>query len=333
MAHSVSAPLLVASTRDGVTLPVIDITDPRFAVPDDAASLARLFAQASAEEQRNRRLPKFIMRFLLKRAAKRSLLVRALFGGEGSFLDGITTYVMKLGADHLPPPFDSAVDKRVAASAQLKLLRLRTQQVATLLADGIGDALEAEPAVPLHLVNIAGGPAIDSMNALILLRQRGADLKRPIVIHVLDQDDAGPFFGSNALAALTADGAPLAGLDVTFRHRHYDWNAPAALEAVLHDLAESGAVVAASSEGGLFEYGSDDAIVGNLAALRAGNVRVVAGSVTSNDERRRRMATASRFKLIPRGLTGFAPLAERGGWRVARTESAQLSEQVLLLPA
>ena len=333
MTHSVSAPLLVASTRDGVTLPVIDVTDPRFAVPDDTANLARLFAQASAEEQRNRRLPKFIMRFLLKRAAKRSLLVRALFGGEGSFLDGITTYVMKLGADHLPPPFDSAVDKRVAASAQLKLLRLRTQQVATLLADGIGDALEAEPAVPLHLVNIAGGPAIDSMNALILSRQRGADLKRPIVIHVLDQDDAGPFFGSNALAALTADGAPLAGLDVTFRHRHYDWNAPAALEAVLRDLAESGAVVAASSEGGLFEYGSDEAIVGNLAALRAGNVRVIAGSVTSDDERRRRLVTASRFKLIPRGLQGFAPLAARAGWRVARTESAQLSEQVLLLPA
>jgi hypothetical protein len=333
MAHSVSAPLLVASTRDGVTLPVIDVTDPRFAVPDDAASLARLFAQASAEEQRNRRLPKFIMRFLLKRAAKRSLLVRALFGGEGSFLDGITTYVMKLGADHLPPPFDSAVDKRVAASAQLKLLRLRTQQVATLLADGIGDALEAEPAVPLHLVNIAGGPAIDSMNALILLRQRGADLKRPIVIHVLDQDDAGPFFGSNALAALTADGAPLAGLDVTFRHRHYDWNAPATLEALLRELAASGAVVAASSEGGLFEYGSDEAIVGNLAALRAGNVRVIAGSVTSDDERRRRLVTASRFKLIPRGLQGFAPLAARAGWRVARSESAQLSEQVLLLPA
>ena len=90
MAHSVSAPLLVASTRDGVTLPVIDVTDPRFVVPDDAANLARLFAQASAEEQRNLRLPKFIMRFLLKRAARRSLLVRALFGGEGLFFATLT---------------------------------------------------------------------------------------------------------------------------------------------------------------------------------------------------------------------------------------------------
>ena len=326
-------PLVRALTRDGISLPVIDVTDARFRVPDDADSLRVLFDRSVEEARRHQRMPQFIMRFMLRRAARQSLILRALFGGEGSFLDGITTYVMKLGADHLPPPFDSAVDKRVAASAQLKLLRLRTQQVATLLADGLGDALEAEPAVPLHLVNIAGGPAIDSMNALILLRQRGADLKRPIVIHVLDQDDAGPFFGSNALAALTADGAPLAGLDVTFRHRHYDWNAPATLEALLRELAASGAVVAASSEGGLFEYGSDEAIVGNLAALRAGNVRVVAGSVTSDDERRRRLVTASRFKLIPRGLQGFAPLAARAGWRVARAESAQLSEQVLLLPA
>jgi hypothetical protein len=325
-------PLRRAATRDGVMLPVIDVTDPRFAISDDPESLAHLFAQASAEEQKNRRLPAFIMRFLLRRAAKRSRLLRAIFSGDATFLDGTTTYVMKLGADNLPPPYDNRMDKRVAASAHLMLLRLRTQQVAHLLADGLATALAQGPALPLALVNIAGGPAIDSMNALILLRQRGIDLTRPIVIHVLDQDDAGPFFGSNALAALTADGGPLNGLDVTFRHRHYDWNAPAALEALLRELAEPGTIVAASSEGGLFEYGSDEAVVGNLAALRAGHVCAVAGSVTSNDERRRRMMTASRFKLHPRGLDGFAPLATRAGWQVTRAESAQLSEQVLLEP-
>ena len=333
MTHNVSASLPRASTRDGISLPVIDVTDPRFAVPDDAASLARLFAQASAEEQRNRRLPKFITRFLLKRAAKRSRLLRAIFSGDATFLDGITTYVMKLGADNLPSPYDHPMDRRVARSAHLKLLRLRTQQVAHLLADGLTADLAKAPGAPLALVNIAGGPAIDSMNALILLRQRGVDLTRPIVIHVLDQDDAGPFFGNNALAALTQDGAPLAGLDVTFHHRHYDWNVPFALDALLRELAESGTIVAASSEGGLFEYGSDEAIVANLEALRAGHVRAVAGSVTSDDERRRRMMTASRFKLHPRGLKGFAPLATRAGWRIARAESAQLSEQVLLVPA
>jgi hypothetical protein len=238
---------------------------------------------------------------------------------------------MKLGADHLPPPFDGPTDRRVAASAQLKLLRLRTQQVATLLADGLGAALGDAPGTPLHLVNIAGGPAIDSMNALVLLRQCGADLKRPVVIHVLDRDDAGPFFGRNALAALMADGAPLAGVDITFDHRPYDWNDTGALGELLRETA--GAIVGASSEGGLFEYGEDDAVVANLKALRAGNVRVVTGSVTGNTERHRRNITVSRFKLHPRGLAGFAPLAARGGWHIARSKPAQLSDQVLLAPA
>lgn len=332
-ADDMSRPLIRAATRDGIMLPVIDVTDPRFALPDDPDSLARLFAQSNAEEQQNRSMPRFIMRWILRRAAKRSLLLGAVFSGDGSFLDGITTYVMKLGADHLPPPYDSPMDKRVAASPHLTLLRLRTQQVAKLLADGLVAELANAGSTPLHFVNIAGGPAIDSMNALILLRRRDRDLlRRPIVIHVLDQDDAGPVFGRNALAALVQDGAPLAGLDVVFRQRQYDWNGPASLDALLRDLGPD-AIVAASSEGGLFEYGSDDAVVANLKSLRAGNVRVVAGSVTSGDERRRRSITATRFNLHARGLEGFAPLAERGGFRVARSEPAQLSDQVLLTPA
>jgi hypothetical protein len=167
-----------------------------------------------------------------------------------------------------------------------------------------------------------------------VLRQCGGDrLRRAIAIHVLDQDEAGPAFGRNALAALMQDGGPLAGLDIAFHHLRYDWNEPAALERLLGELNASGGVIAVSSEGGLFEYGSDAAVIANLKALRAGKVAIVAGSVTSADESRRRMIMASRFKLVPRGLEGFAPLAEAGGYRIARGEPAQLSQQVLLAPA
>ena len=100
----------------------------------------------------------------------------------------------------------------------------------------------------------------------------------------------------------------------------------------MRELGTVGAIVAASSKGGLFEYGSDAAIVANLEALQAGNVKLVAGSVTSSGEAHRRQITASRFKLIPRGLEGFAPLAERAGYRIAQAETAQLSDQVLLRP-
>jgi hypothetical protein len=368
--------LIYAATQEGHVLPVIDITNPRFAVPDDPESLRQLFAASSDEEQRRRRVPKFIMQWMLKSAARRSRLIRALFSGDATFLDGITTYVMKLGAANLPPPYDSPVDKRLAASPHMTLLRLRTQQVARLVADGLVAELASAPSAPrrhllsspgraegaspgdpdnkdntfvsgmagtspamtterpLHLINIAGGPALDSMNTLITLYCRdGALLRRPIVIHVLDRDDAGPFFGRNALAALMKDGGPLNDLEIAFDHRSYDWDRPASLEELLRELRAANAVVVASTEGGLFEYGSDAAIVANLTALRAAGVKLVAGSVTSADEARRRMITATRFKLIPRGLEGFAPLAERGGYRIARAETAQLSEQVLLKAA
>jgi hypothetical protein len=323
--------LIVAAKRDGEPMAVIDVTDPRFAVPDDRDSLQRLLDASRKEERRRRHVPRFVMRWMLNRAAKRSRLLRDMFGGTSAFLDGITTYVMKLGADNLPASYDNPTERRIAAMPNLTLLRLRTQQVARLVADGLGPELTAAPTVPLHLINIAGGPAVDSMNSLIILNRRdSALLRRPVVIHVLDSDAAGPFFGRNALAALMAEGAPLAGLDVTFDHREYDWNEPASLEALLRDLNAAGAVVAVSTEGGLFEYGSDDAVVSNLQALRAGGVKQIAGSVTADDEARRQMITASRFKLIPRGLNGFAPLAERGGYRIVQAETAQISDQVLL---
>ena len=90
---------------------------------------------------------------------------------------------MKLGAANLPPPYDSPMDKRMASSAHLTLLRLRTQQVARLLADGLAADLANAGAAPLHLVNIAGGPAIDSMNALILLNARSSRLVAAIDRH------------------------------------------------------------------------------------------------------------------------------------------------------
>lgn len=325
--------LVYAQTREGHSFPVIDVTDARFAVADDSESL-RVLIEASAKEETQRRgVPKFIMRLMLKWLTKKSLLARALFASDATFLDGLSTYVMKLGPDNLPPPYDGPADKRFAGSAHLTLLRLRTQQTARLLADGLVADLAGSAGTPLHLINIAGGPAIDSLNALILLqREKPNLLQRPIAIHVLDGDEAGPFFGANALAALQAEGRALAGLNVVFQHRPYDWNQPAPLEKLVRELAASGAVIAASSEGGLFEYGSDDAIVGNLRALHAGGVGLVAGSVTKDDEARRRMIANSKFKLVPRGLHGIAPLAERGGFAIAQVAPSHFSDQVAWRP-
>lgn len=324
--------LIHASTRDGISLPVIDVTNPRFAVADDPPHLNSLLEASAREEQSRRFVPRFIMRLLIKGLTRKSLLARALFGSGSEFLPGLSTYIMKLGPENLPPPYDSATDKKFAASAHLTLLRLRTQQTARLISDGLAEDL-TDDAAPLHLINIAGGPAIDSLNAIILLRRdRPELLRRKIVIDVFDLDDAGPFFGANALAALMAAGRPLAGLDMALVHRRYDWNETAALTDHLASLAKAGAVAAASSEGGLFEYGEDNAIVANLRALHTGGVRLIAGSVTNDDEARRRTIRETGFNLKPRGVRGFMPLATLGGYAIARAEHSHFSTQVQLRP-
>jgi hypothetical protein len=327
--------VLTAKTREGYDLPVIDLTDPRFAVPDDPAAARALHDAFVASERRRRFIPGFIMRMILRRAARQSRLIRAVFAPQGGYLDGLSTYVMKLGPGNLMPPWDSAMDRRVAASPHIGLLRLRMQQVARLLAEGLVEHLRVRPGAPLALINIGGGPALDSLNTLILLaRDHPTLLGRRIAIHVLDGDGDGPAFGANALAALAAPGRPLHGLDIAWQHAPYDWNDTAPLAGLVGTVAAAGAIVAASSEGALFEYGSDDAIVANLVALRAhdGAARLVAGSVTRVDEVRRRMLAQSSFRLVPRGLAGLAPLVARAGFAIVRSENAWLSDQVLLRP-
>jgi hypothetical protein len=314
-------------------LPVIDVTHPAFGVPDDPASLAARRDAFLAWDRRNRRMPWIVTRLLMRLAARRSLLLRKILGSGNEYLDSITTYMVKLGADHLPPGFDSPVDRKVATAPHVALVRLRMQQIAGLLAEALLAPLADAPDAQLHLVNIAGGPALDSINALIMLARAHAKLiHRPIAIHVFDAQQDGPTFGARALLALTAPEGPLHGLEVQFQHHAYDWNDTAPLARLLAGLAADGAIIAASSEGGLFEYGTDDAVVANLTALARAGVPIVAGSVTSSSELRKRMIAQAGFRLFPRGLEGFAPLAERSGYAIAESHTAVMSEQVLLRP-
>ena len=321
-----------APAPDGHELPVIDVTNPAFRVDSSAEGVEALRRAHFAETRRNR-LPPFLIRAMLRLLARRSLLVRALVKPEASYLGGLTTYALKLGAENLMPPFDHPIDRRIGASAMVTSMRVRLQQTAELIAEGLRAPLGERPGASLHLVDIAGGPAMDSLNALILLRAAAPDLlTRPVTIHVLDLDDKGPRFGASALAALLAAGGPLAGLEIGCRHVPYDWNETAVLVRLLRDLPAQ-AVIAASSEGGLFDYGSDEAVAANLAALRHGGAALVAGSVTRADELTRRSLAGARFKLVPRGTESFAALAGRAGWRLVRAAPALISDQVLLEPA
>jgi hypothetical protein len=197
--------VVFATTADGLRLPIIDVTHPAFAIADDPASLAARRDAFLTWDRRNRRMPTIVTRLLMRLAARRSLLLRKILASDNGYLDSITTYMLKLGADHLPPGFDGPVDRKVAAAPHMALVRLRMQQIARLLAEALLAPLTDAPNAPLHLVNIAGGPALDSINALIMLARAHAALtRRAIAIHVFDAQQDGPTFGARALLALTA---------------------------------------------------------------------------------------------------------------------------------
>lgn len=328
-----SPAVVFASTADGLRLPVIDVTHPAFAIPDDPASLAARHEAFLDWDRRNSWVPGFVTWLLVRMAARSSPLLNRIVTSDSGYLDSITTYMLKLGADQLPPGFDSPMDRKVAGSPHVVLIRLRMQQIARLLAEALRARLADAPDAPLHFVNIAGGPALDSINTLIVLaRDHAPLLRRPIAIHVLDPQNDGPTFGARALVALTRPEGPLHGLEIQFQRHDYDWNDTVPLARLLADLAARGAIMAASSEGGLFEYGTDEAIVANLATLAQAGVPIVAGSVTASSEMRKRMIAQTTFRIFPRGLEGFTPLAVRGGYGIAESRSAIISEQVLLRP-
>src|SRR5262249_46402443 len=163
-----------------------------------------------------------------------------------------------------------------------------------------------------------------------LLHARGALGQRDIAIDVLDWDEEGPSFGEAALASLSA--GPLNGVRVAFRHVRYDWRETFPLAKVLEDARKVGTLVVCSSEGGLFEYGSDEEIRQNLKILHAfAEVQGLVGSVTRADEAVRRLRETNTPATRPRGLEVFGRLAASAGWKISRAIERPFSDQVLLL--
>lgn len=310
-----------AVTDDGIELPVIDVTNPAFACEVSAGELSALIDESVRDLATVKNTPPEMVRAIVAN----SMLARGWVRSVGSFMDGMTTYLYRLGPENLGDGYAGAIDRRMAAGLMALSFRFRLRDLARLIADALA-ALSQRDDRPLCLLNIGGGAAADSLNGLILAhKERPGTLRgRRISIDALDVDEAGPSFGRRALTALLADGAPLAGLDVTFNYIKYDWSGVAPLRATLARIAKTGAGVC-SSEGGLFDYGSDEEIVANLTALREGTPAdfVVVGSVVRDTETldpRLKGTTEPQGRPLIRylGLKAFRLLADRAGWRVDR---------------
>ncbi|MET0594809.1 MAG: hypothetical protein ABW133_19060 [Polyangiaceae bacterium] len=320
-----------AATSDGSELPVIDVTHPAFAPLFDEGAMEKQFSRFTQSERLRAKVPGFLQQAMLALLARRSRLAHALFHASKGVVGGMTLYVAKLGPDMLGPAYANFIDRRIASAPPSWMSRVRLEDMARLLARGVAPALAAKPGRPVHFFNIAGGPGADSWNALLVLQKENAALLagRTITIHVLDLDHEGPAFGARALAALRGDGGPLRDLDVHFRHVAYDWREPERLRALLADSGAKEAVLAVSSEGGLFEYGSDDEIADNLRSIRdlGPDDSAVVGSVTRAGSH---VEFLRHFTVKPRTIEAFRAIAARGGWSIAENIARPLSYDVRL---
>ena len=317
--------LLFATTDEGVELPVIDITNPAFAVIFSEAELSAMAEQHAREAARE--IPPHVLD-----ALRQSILGRALMAASGTFLGGLETYRLKLGPDLLGADA-TPIDRQIAASFPAQTARLRLHDMARLLVDGLGLAGFDEPRRPICMVNIGGGPAADSWNALIRLHRERPELlpQRPLTISVLDLDDRGPAFGARAVEALRAPAAPLAGLDISFRHISFNWSDADRLQDTLGELRAADSACAVSSEGALFDYGSDSEIVSNLKAIHAATAMdaFVVGTVTRPGV----MARSSPIATRPRTIEAFGSLAGQAGWMVQHAIDRPFSYHVRMVKA
>ena len=322
-----------AVTRDGVELPVIDVTHPAFALTVSDSEQRALIDEFLEEDLRQNQLPKPVRKVLWWFFLRGSALGQGIRQAQGSFMTGMHTYLLKIGPGMLGSAYAKPIDRKIAASLPAMGVRLRLQDVAQLMVDVLKPALLEDSRRPLRFVNIAGGPAADSLNALFLLNKQSPGIlaERQVTIEVLDRDEIGPEFGSASLAAVSSDGGSLSKIRSVFRHISYDWSEAQNLEQILNADDSGNSLIICSSEGGLFEYGSDEEIQANLRVLRAcPNVLAVVGSVTRADEPMQRLRRNSTLSTRPRGLDIFGKLVQPTGWSISRAIERPFSDQVVL---
>jgi hypothetical protein len=322
--------IFYASIADGLVLPVVDVRHPAFELCTTESDLAAMADQyvRETESRTQQTSPELV------EALKRSRLGRGLMAASNGFLGGIETYMMKVGAENLPADVHP-LDRAIAASFPALTTRLRLQDTAQLLAEGLARVLSAHPGRPIVCLNIGGGAGADSWNALLLLQAAHPELvvDRAATIVVLDVDAAGAEFGGKAVEALKASGGPLSEMTVGFHHAAYDWSDASQLPGLLASLPAD-AVCAVSSEGALFEYGTDQQIVENLRALRITSPTAAAfvGTVTRDSAATRASRASTRVTTIPRPIEAFRDVASMAGWRLESVLERPFAYSVRLEP-
>jgi len=261
--------LSYAFTSNGIEFPVLDITHPLFIASIDEDKLKAMIrkSEKSAEKTADKfvNMPVIFKKFLVKRSFIMSELLQE--NGENAFLTGISTLLLKLGPGLIGKGRRRFLDRLASKGIGGIVLRMRVRDMSKCQTERMIPLLTKSPEKNICFINIAGGAASDSINTLFSIQKEDPSLlrNRSIEINVLDIDTYGPAFADKCITALKAPGGRFNDLNISFRHIHYDWNNTGKIEELLSERKEW--LQICSSEGGLYEYCSDEVIIQNLNTI------------------------------------------------------------------
>ncbi len=315
--------LFYARTDNGFELPVLDITHPLFLSSINESTLPELRRESAHHAGHLRQMPGFVKRFI----GKRSHILGGYFLKDAGkpYLDGMSTLMSKLGPHLMEQAGGTRIDRKISRAMNSMAIRMRVRDICRLQAGNLIPRLREEPGRKLCLLNIAGGTATDSINTLFLILDADSSLLegRPVEIAVLDVDTFGPDFARRCVESLSAPEGKFHGVDVSFRHVPYNWTDTRVLA---HVLTERGnCVLACSSEGGLFEYGTDEDIEANLKVLHdnsPADMCVVGDAILefdAVDPSIPAMMEAGKMSVRYLGVAGMERVGAKTGWMVEAT--------------
>ena len=315
-------------TSNGVELPVLDITHPGFISTINEDRLIKLISYVEKNAEKNaekfNKIPAYIKKYWIKHSFAMAELIES--DNEVSFATGISTLMMKLGPILIGKGRRRFWDRMVTKGFGSLMIRMRARDMSICQAVSIIPLLAKSKEKNLCFINIAGGSACDSINALFLILQKDPALlkNRKVEINVLDIDTGGPAFAERCITALKEPGGKFKGLDITFRHIPYDWNDTQKLAELLSERKEW--LQLCASEGGLFEYCSDEVIIRNLKTIYdCSNEDVIIAGTLLHDISTidagivAALKISSSIKLSFLGVNGLKRIAEPLHWKLSST--------------
>ena len=311
-----------AFTDNGIELPVLDITHPLFIESINEEKLNNMLKEIEKKGDERaesfNKMPSFIKNFL----ANRSYIMAGflLKDTDDTFLSGMSTLMMKLGPGLIGKGRKKFFDRLGSKSFGAVTLRMRVRDMCKLQTEILVHQLIKAKGNNLCFINIAGGTAGDSINTLINIHKKDPSLLRDrnIEINVLDVDKFSPNFANSCVESLKTYGGYFHNLNISFRYIYYNWNNTAQLTELLSEREDW--LKICSSEGGLFEYASDEEITENLHTLylcAEDNMKIIGSlirDINTVDPGILASMKITKIKARLLGLNGLKKILEKTNW-------------------